>query len=344
MPIIATAGSACQWTEARFDRHICSLPNLLCPIDLRDGEPTVPSLFALSEARRVATAAGATVFALVFTDRPLPEAVTERLGRAGADKVLLCEGAGLAAPPLDATHGAALAAAIDRVPPLMVLFPAGGAGVELGPALAARLGAAFAGTADLELGEAPTALADGIGRVWLRRWRRDRSSYRRLDPVELERPVIGLLPAGGPPQNRGSGDIDVEVLACPPVGTPSVVELDSEPDEHAAVTTAATLILIDPELGPAARDRLRAAAPAGTVVVEASQALPALATATPRLLIAIGSKVTAPVGTPRSRLGVVLPTAPPAPTRLTADVIWRGAGDGWCDELVDALGQLEVGG
>ena len=101
----------------------------------------------------MATAAGATVFALAFSDRPLPDALTARLGRAGADKVLVCEGAGLSAPPLDATHGAALAAAIDRVPPLLVLFPAGGAGAELGPALAARIGAAYAGEADLELSD-----------------------------------------------------------------------------------------------------------------------------------------------------------------------------------------------
>ena len=78
-----------------------------------------------------------------------------RLGRAGADKVLLCEGPGLAAPALDATHGPALQAAVERVAPLLVLFPAGGAGMALGPALAARIGAAFAGAAE-DMSRRPT--------------------------------------------------------------------------------------------------------------------------------------------------------------------------------------------
>ena len=144
----------------------------------------------------MAHAAGVTVFAVVMTDRHLDEKIALQLGRAGADKVLACEGPGLGAPPLDLTHGAALYAAVERVPPLLVLFPAGGAGTQLGPGLASRLGGAFAASADLELGEAATPLADGIGRIVVRRWRGDRSSYRRLDPVELERPVIAILPSG----------------------------------------------------------------------------------------------------------------------------------------------------
>src|SRR6202012_2524149 len=129
-------------------RH--SLPNLLVSIDLRDGEPTGPSLFAVSECRRIAHLAGATVYAVVMNDRDLGRAVTARLGRAGADKILLCEGPGLNAPPLEATHGPALLTAVERVAPLLVLFPAGGCGAALGPALAARIGAAFTGAADLE--------------------------------------------------------------------------------------------------------------------------------------------------------------------------------------------------
>jgi len=230
----------------------------------------------------------------------------------------------------------------------MVLFPAGGAGVELGPPLAARLGAAFAAEADLELGTAPTALADGVGRAWLRRWRRDRSAYRRLDPVELERPVIGLLAASGPASERGAAEIDVEVIVCPAVAKPTVVELASEADDQATLSAATTVIVVDPALGAAVRDHLAAAAPAGVVVVEGSQTIPALATAAPRLSITIGAPTATPVATPRSRLGVVLPggTAPPA--RLAADVIWRPPGDtpadgavpAWCAELADALGEL----
>ena len=74
-----------------------------------------------------------------MTEGHLDDQVAARLGRAGADKVLACEGPGLGAPPLDLTHGPALYAAIERIPPLLVLFPAGGAGAQLGPGLAARL-------------------------------------------------------------------------------------------------------------------------------------------------------------------------------------------------------------
>ena len=140
-----------------------SLPNLLVPIDFHDGVPTDPSLFALSEGRRAAHTAGVTVFAIVMTDRHLDDGIAARLGRAGADKVLACEGPGLGAPPLDMTHGPALYAAVERIPPLLVLFPAGGAGAQLGPGLASRLGGAFAAAADLEVGAAATPLADGVG-------------------------------------------------------------------------------------------------------------------------------------------------------------------------------------
>jgi hypothetical protein len=298
----------------------------------------------------VATAAGATVFAVVFAEGPLPDRVTGRLGQAGADKVLLCEGAGLAAPPLDGTHGAALAAAIDRVPPLMVLFPAGGAGAELGPTLAARIGAAFAGEADLELAEAPTALADGVGRAWLRRWRRDRSAYRRLDPVELERPVIGLLPAGRPPESRGVADIDVEVIACPPAVSAAVIEIASDVDDQAAVTTAAVLVVVAPALGAPVRERLAQAAGPGVVVLEGSPAA-GMQAAAPRVSITLGASTSTPVATPRGRLGAVLPGGSPPPARIAADVIWRPPGDtppgagipAWCDELADALANLEEG-
>ena len=162
----------------------------------------------------MAHAAGVTVFAVVMTDRHLDEKIALQLGRAGADKVLACEGPGLGAPPLDLTHGAALYAAVERVPPLLVLFPAGGAGAQLGPGLASRLGGAFAASADLELGEAATPLADGIGRIVVRRWRGDRSSYRRLDPVELERPVIAILPSAGAFAEHGSTEVEVEIITC----------------------------------------------------------------------------------------------------------------------------------
>jgi hypothetical protein len=263
-----------------------------------------------------------TVFALVFTDGPLGDGVPAKLGRAGADKVLLCEGPGLSAPALDATHGAALYAAVERIPPLLVLFPAGGAGPELGPGLAARLGGAFAAAADLEVGEAQVALADGVGRVFVRRWRRDRSAYRRLDPVELERPVIAVLPAGAVPPDAGTSDVEIEVIACTPPAKVGVVEISSEPDDQAAVALSTTLVVVDPALGPEAIASLRDAARPGLTFVSEGAAPAALAGAVPQIVIGVGACELAVACTPRSRIGRVLaPGADPAGAP-PADVVW----------------------
>jgi len=331
-----------QWTWTRWPRHDslreALLPNLLVPIDLHDGVPTGPSLFALSEGRRAAHAVGVTVFAIVMTERHLDEKVAAHLGRAGADKVLSCEGPGLGAPPLDVTHGAALYAAVERIPPLLVLFPAGGAGPQLGPGLASRLGGAFAASADLEIGEAATPLADGVARIFVRRWRGDRTSYRRLDPVELERPVVAILPSGGPPADRGTEEVEVEVITCVPPAKVGISELASEADDLAAAALASILVVVDPALGDAAVAKISAAAPAGVAVVDAVAAAPAIATCVPRVVIGVGARGAMVWGTPRSRVGAVLPAAPaPKQQRPPADVLLRVPAGGSLDAIVDDL-------
>ena len=282
----------------------------------------------------MARAAGVTVFAVVMTDRHLDEKIALQLGRAGADKVLSCEGPGLGAPPLDLTHGAALYAAVERVPPLLVLFPAGGAGAQLGPGLASRLGGAFAASADLELGEAATPLADGIGRIVVRRWRGDRSSYRRLDPVELERPVIAILPSGGAFAEHGSTEVEVEIITCVAPAKLGVSEISSEVDEQAAVALASILIVVDPALGAGALAKLAAAAPAGVTVVDAAAAAPAIAMAVPRILVMVGDHASAVSGTPRSRIGAVVAAQSP---RTPTDVVLRIPASGPMDALIDEL-------
>jgi hypothetical protein len=285
----------------------------------------------------VARAAGVTVFAVVMSERRLDDQVASRLGRAGADKVLSCEGPGLGAPPLDVTHGPALYAAVERVPPLLVLFPAGGAGVQLGPGLASRLGGAFAASADLELGEAATPLADGVGRIFVRRWRADRTSYRRIDPVELERPVVAILPAGGTPADHGGNEVEVDVITCATPVKIGITELASEVDDHAAASLASILVLVDPSLGATAIAKLAGAAPEGVAVVDAVAAAPAIATAVPRIVLGLGARAAAIVGTPRSRVGLVLAAPAPRPPRLPADVLLRMPADASTDALIDEL-------
>ncbi len=291
-----------------------------------------------------------------MTDRHLDDRVAASLGRAGADKVLSCEGPGLGAPPLDMTHGPALYAAVERIPPLLVLFPAGGAGAQLGPGLASRLGGAFAASADLEVGEAATPLADGVGRIFVRRWRADRSSYRRLDPVELERPVVAIMPAGTAAADHGSGDAEVEVITCVAPAKVGIVELSSEVDDLAAAALASILIIVDPALGEAALAKLAAAAPAGVIVVDAVAAAPAIAMAVPRIVLAVGARATGISGTPRSRVGAVLIAPAPkrdkanGPARAPADVLLRlqegesgGSADALIDELAASLAALARG-
>ena len=336
--------------RVRSDR-LGPMPNLLVPIDLREGVPTDPSLFALSEARRVAREAGVTVFAVLLTE-PRPEeethAIAARLGVAGADKVLLCERPGYGAPALDATHGPALHLLAERVPPLIVLFPAGGAGLQLGAPLAARLGAAFASAADLEVSASPVPLTDSVGRLCLRRWRRDLSTYRRLDPVELERPVVAVLGAHGVARDEGTPAVEVQVIDGPALPQPArIVELESVPDEDAAVALARVLVVVDPSVGAANLALLAARAPAGVSVVDLARVSPAaLLVSTPRVLLHVsataGGETTAWLAapSPRTRLGVVRTAEGPGEQLGRADVVWRGAGDGACAALAAALPKL----
>jgi electron transfer flavoprotein len=317
------------------------LPNLLVLIDLRDGVPTEPSLFALSEARRVAHDAGVTVFAVLMCD-PRPEAeigrVAARLGVAGADKILLFERAGLDAPPLDATHGALLHLAAERIPPLLVLFPAGGAGLQLGPPLAVRLGAAFAAAADLEVSDSPVPLVDSVGRLCLRRWRRDLSAYRRLDPVELERPVIAVLGAHGRSRDAGTPDVEIEVMETPPAGPARIVELESSVDEHAGIALASVLVVVGPTVGADVAAKLAASAPPDVAVVDLARVPPAaLAVSTPRAILAVEAAANVAAPSPRTRLGLVLAPTTDAAALGRADVVWRAAA--W-DELVATLPRL----
>jgi hypothetical protein len=288
-----------------------------------------------------------TVFAVVLTEARPPEEqerVAARLGLAGADKVIFCEGPGLDGPPLDATHGAALHAAIERVPPLLVIFPAGGAGLQLGAPLAARLGAAFASAADIDVADSPAPLADSVGRVQLRRWRRDRSSYRRLDPVEMERPVIAILGAHGPAREGGTEHVEVDLLAHKAPAAAHALEVESAPDEDAALSLAQALVLVasaHPRVGPEVAARLAAAAPPGVVVADLARVSPAaVAASTPEIILCVGTSEMPASPSPLTRVGMILFEGEPAPPRGSADVVWRIAGDAPWDDLVTALPAL----
>jgi hypothetical protein len=267
------------------------------------------------------------------------EPLADALGRAGADRVLVCEAAGLGAPPLDATHGPALYTAIERVPPIVVLFPTGGPGDELGPTLAMRLGAAYAPAVDIVLSDEAGPLADGVGRFNLRRWRADRSGYRQLDPVEIERPVVAILGAQGAPRENGTSDIDVEVITCTAPAEPALSELASEPDELDRITQARELFVLGPGVPPEVAARLRAGAPAGVAIADGSTAPDALAAASPEVMVAAGGGGEVGVS-PRTAIAVVEldgTGGAGAPGQVAPDFVWRvGAGSDPWSELMAA--------
>ncbi len=283
------------------------------------------------------------------------DALVGGLGRGGADTVLLCQSPTLAGPPLDATHGAAIAAAAERIPPALFLFPAGDVGPELGPRLAARLGAAYAPAADIRL--APSARDGGGGpsrRLTLRRWRAARDAYRTLDPAELERPVIVTLAARPAPEESGSDDVEIQMIACPEPSGPAITELEAEPDEDADLELAWGLVLVSREADvPAVRNSVQAVGLDGVAVRSLDQttpapAMPALQRACPGFVITVDAgRATTPAAgtTPATRVGAVTAAAaPPTPDEIAAltgvDVIWS-TGDGGLAAVAAILPELD---
>lgn len=303
-------------------------------MELRGGGPTAPSLFALGEARRVAHALGATVYAFVTAGDLAPAALDDlatRLGGAGADKLLCCQDPSLDGPPLDATHGRALALAAERITPVLFLLPAGSVGPELGPRLAARLNGAYAPAADVELrGDVLTLV----------RWRAAGDAYRRLDPAEVERPIVATMGSARPRGPTGGDEAEVEMLSLPEAATaPStavVVELWSREDDVASVELAHGLVVLGHGVGAAALAALRRAAPDGVAVApDRDDTRGALATATPAFVLALASD--AWVGaTPSTRRGEIRPAR--ADGASTADFVWTVEDDAATAELCRALG------
>src|SRR5262249_34670405 len=122
--------------------------NLLVVIELCDGRARPVCLEALGQARRIGSALGATLHAggaLCRAPQVRDDDRIAGLSRHGADRVMLVIDEALA-PDGDAmrwgTHGAALGAASDLLPPLLFLFGATAGSREVAARAAARLGAA----------------------------------------------------------------------------------------------------------------------------------------------------------------------------------------------------------
>lgn len=323
-----------------------TLPNLLVYVDLRAGAPTSPTLFAISEARRIARLAGASIFAVAAAPSLSTEAVgalAAPLATAGADKLLLCEADEFAEPLDDAKHGRALDAAVARVPPMLVLFPAGGSGTVLGPSLAARVGGPFAPWSDFMISDAERPAREGRSRVQVVRLRPDGRSQRRLDPAQIERPIVVTLCAGRPPSPRGhEGNLEIEVLPLPPrPGRPAPQAACRGGNTFARLQQASVLVLVG-DCDPAQRralDQVAGHLTPGAFVARASD-VPAsvLASCCPEIVIKVGQSAAMTARSPRTRIVLAATLAPDEVPPEDIDFVWSPPATAGIADLLRRLG------
>ncbi|HEY5285338.1 MAG TPA: hypothetical protein VIM14_21270 [Polyangia bacterium] len=273
------------------------MASIVAYIELREGAVTRPSRFVVAEARRIADAAGATVFALLMVG-PLAQVEMDKLASeisaAGADRILCSSADTLDGPALDVTHGSLLAQVAEHLRPLLFLFPAGGTAVHLGPPLAVRIGAAFMANASLDVHAEDRTPEPPSQRVLISRWRAARDGQRRIDVGDLERPVVASLASGPFPPPAGEPYAEVEMVPCPDVKFPDARVVDSVVDLAADLELCQAMVWSGKPTA-AASAALRAELPSGTWLVTADEAeSPALRVAAPRNLVVLPSPAFAP--------------------------------------------------
>jgi hypothetical protein len=279
------------------------MASIVAYIETREGTPTTASRFVLAEARRLADAVGATVYALLTIGPTKPEgleAVAGKVGVAGADRVLCCADEALAGPPLDATHGAVLAKVAERLRPNLVLFPAGEVGQELGRPLAVRLAAAFLPFASIRL---VPATESSPAAPLICCWKADFSGKHLVNLRKITHQVIATLMAGEAPSVLGEPAMDIELLTYPAPTRPQPRVVSSEPDPATVVAQAQRLLLIENKVDADTQRVLEAAMPPGIPVLGPNDPRRlALTTACPCALL-----VAAPSGSKRWSLPGLAP-------------------------------------
>jgi electron transfer flavoprotein alpha subunit len=207
--------------------------NILTYIELDETEATPGSLRALNHGRDVATALGATLYAVLpcaATPSYDEEDIIAVLSRHGADKVILISHPQLVAPALFATHGEALVAACRQFPPRLMLFSASVESRDLAPRLAMSLRAHYAPDVRLEL-------EDGKFIIHRRIFRRRFQVREPLFPVD--HPLVLTLSSSGKPQVVGDDEAEVVVVHAPIEATPAVRlrrSVDVEPAGNGTIT------------------------------------------------------------------------------------------------------------
>ncbi len=233
------------------------MANVAVYVELRAGNPTAQTVYALTQAREIADALGATVYAVV----PAPpiaatglEQLATSLGEAGADRVIVCSDPALGGAPLHATHGRLLHVVALHVRPRLCLFPAGTVAAQLAAPFAAQERAIFFPKAAVSV----LAHADQSATLHLTRLRGAWDGKRVLDVMAQPRLVVAVLCAGqAPPDRKPLGQAELEILSYPTSELPQIEELSSSPDDQDGFLSAPSLLVVPDDLPEPALQPLR---------------------------------------------------------------------------------------
>jgi hypothetical protein len=227
--------------------------NLLVVIEFAGDRVHPASLEVLGQARRIGSALGATVFAIMpcaATPGYGEDDLIAVLSRGGADKVLLATSELFAGPARWGTHGPLVLSVCAQLPPTLLLFADTAAGRELGARAAAHLGAAFLTDAWLEIEGGELRLREGA---------------RSLEG-ELDFAVVAQVPSGRYLPATGDEEAEVAVVAPPSPAEGDFEELEIGPERPLAVVLgagpAADVLagaLSAPRVGPPGREALAVA-------------------------------------------------------------------------------------
>jgi hypothetical protein len=258
------------------------MANIVTYIEVRDGIPTLPSLYALAEARRIAASVGATVYGLLalplFSNVKIDELAAE-VSAAGADRVLCCSHATLDGPTLDVTHGQLLLQVAQRLLSPLFLLPSGQVALEIGPALSIRIGGTFMMGASVEITPGPASA------VKLHRYRPD-GCTRVIDVKEHERPVVASLGSGMHANPTGALYAEVEMIPYPTLPTTPFEILSSSHDPNESAETASHLIVVHPTLPIELRNRIaEIAKPSTLLLTEGAPGTGSIGRASPESII-----------------------------------------------------------
>jgi len=229
---------------------------------------------------------------------------------------------------------------------MLIIFPAGGVGPVLASSLAARLGGPYVPWADFMISDADAETLRSRSRVQVLRLRPDGRSRRRLDPAQIERPIVATVCSGvyrPPSPTDAPRSLEVDVLPVPPRTDSELRIVEHQPNPLVSIQEASVIVLLgEPDTKLAFHELLSAQLPEGAVVARASTIPDAvMASCCPEVLIKVGESGLMTARSPRTRLILALPAEEDAASRAAppddVDIVWLLSSPGEIRDLVAAL-------